>query len=81
VLIGWPIERKVHELRGPRHQTMEAYLQDRNDEAKAEAMTDARKEFGEWHGYSVVVNLACILCVTAAMALAGNVGMERAKEA
>ena len=24
------------------------------------------REFGKWHGYGVIVNLACILCVSAA---------------
>jgi hypothetical protein len=72
VLIGWPLERKVHDLRGPRNETMEVYLQDRLDSAKKGEMEAARDEFAHWHGYSVMVNLACILCVTAALALAGN---------
>ncbi len=74
VLIGWPLERKVHALREPRNQTMEAYLQDRTDSAKVAAKSEAREEFGRWHGYSILINLACILCVTAAMGLAGNLG-------
>jgi acyl phosphate:glycerol-3-phosphate acyltransferase len=72
VVIGWPLERKVHALQGPRNQTMEAYLQDRDNAAKIAAKNAARAEFGQWHGYSILVNLACVLCVTAAMALAGN---------
>lgn len=72
VLIGWPIERQVSDLRIPRNQTVEAYLQDRADETKLSAMKEARAAFGRWHGYSILLNLATILCVTAAMAMAGN---------
>ncbi len=59
-------------LRDPRNQTMEAYLQDRDNADKVAAKNAARADFGQWHGYSILVNLACVLCVTAAMALAGN---------
>ncbi len=71
VLIGWRLERTVHDLREPRNHLTEVYLRDRTDQAKSDAET-ARKDFGRWHFYSVMVNLATILCVTAAMALAGN---------
>lgn len=84
VVLGWPLEREVHRLREPRNQTMEAYLKDRDDTAKVAAKNEARAEFGKWHGYSVIVNLACILCVTAAMTLAGNLptrGAPRSDEA
>ena len=72
VLVGWLVERKVHELRIPRNQATEIYLQDRSDEAKRTAMTDARAEFVRWHLGSIFLNLATIVCVTGAMALAGN---------
>jgi acyl phosphate:glycerol-3-phosphate acyltransferase len=72
VLIGWFVERKVHELRIPRNQTMEIYLRDRSDEAKRDEMKTARAEFVRWHLGSVFLNLATIVCVTGAMALAGN---------
>jgi hypothetical protein len=72
VIVGWGLERKVNDLRIPRNQTVEAYLQDRGSAPKAKAMSEARKEFGAWHGYSLLANFAAILCVTAAMALAGN---------
>jgi glycerol-3-phosphate acyltransferase PlsY len=72
VLIGWPLEHKVSALRIPRNQTMDEYLQDRANEAKTKAMKDARAEFGQWHRYSLLANFATILCVTAAMALAGS---------
>lgn len=72
VLIGWPLERKVHELRVPRNQTTEAFLQNVNDAGKQAEMVEARSEFIRWHLVSVMLNLATILCVTAAMAMAGN---------
>ena len=72
LVIGWPIEQHVSALRIPRHETTEAFLRDPTDEKKAAAMKEARGEFGVWHGYSVLVNLATIGLVTGAMALAGN---------
>lgn len=80
VLAGWPLERHVSELRGPRNQSMETYLRDREDVANAQAMADARAAFGMWHGMSVLLNLATIVCVTAAMALAGNLECRASKE-
>ncbi len=81
VLVGWWMERKVHELRIPRNQTMEIYLQDRTDEAKRQEMKEARAEFVNWHLGSVFLNLATILCVTGAMALVGNLDSESVKPA
>jgi acyl-phosphate glycerol 3-phosphate acyltransferase len=72
VLIGWPLQHKVSALRIPRNQATEAYLQDRANQEKLKAMKEARAEFGQWHTYTLLANFATILCVTAAMALAGN---------
>ncbi len=72
VLVGWLVERKVHELRIPRNQTMEIYLRDRSDETKRDEMKADRAEFVRWHLGSIFLNLATIVCVTGAMALAGN---------
>jgi acyl-phosphate glycerol 3-phosphate acyltransferase len=93
VLAGWPVERKVEQLRVPRNQTTEEFLLSRfvlaqsgarqrtpeeervlreDLQAKTEAMKDARGEFFKWHTYSLLLNFATILCVTAAMAMAGN---------
>jgi acyl phosphate:glycerol-3-phosphate acyltransferase len=77
VLIGWPLERKVHELREPRNHLTELYLLDQTNQAKTDAMLAARAEFTRWHLYSVFVNLATVVCVTAAMALAGNLGSTK----
>jgi glycerol-3-phosphate acyltransferase PlsY len=72
VLIGWPLEQYVSELRVPRNLMTEAFLQDVSDARKKDAMLDARSEFIRWHLYSVLLNVATIVCVTAAMAMAGN---------
>ncbi|HZZ79255.1 MAG TPA: glycerol-3-phosphate 1-O-acyltransferase PlsY [Gemmataceae bacterium] len=72
VLVGWWMERRVHELREPRNQATEIYLADRKDESKTVEMQAARAEFTRWHLYSVFVNLITIVMVTGAMAMAGN---------
>jgi hypothetical protein len=61
----------------------EIYLQDRNDKANLKSMEEARAEFANWHLGSVFLNLATIVCVTGAMALAGNLesaGVKPAEE-
>ena len=80
VLIGWPLEQYVSNLRLPRNQTTEAYLQDRLNETKTEMMKDARRDFLLWHSASSVVNLLTIVCVTAAMAMAGNLSDASTKD-
>jgi acyl-phosphate glycerol 3-phosphate acyltransferase len=80
VLVGWWLERKVNALRDPRNQAMEVYLQDRTNADKVEAKDLARGEFGLWHTFSLFANFAVILCVTAAMAMAGNLGETSTKE-
>jgi acyl phosphate:glycerol-3-phosphate acyltransferase len=80
VVVGWPIERKVHDLREPRNQSTEAYLREPTSKTKEKEMSDARSEFTHWHLASIAVNLAAIVCVTAAMAMAGNLSAKDAKE-
>jgi acyl phosphate:glycerol-3-phosphate acyltransferase len=73
VLAGWPVERLVSELRGPRNLATEAYLQAAEpDDTVRKEMQSARGGFGMWHGVSVMLNLAVIVCVTGATALAGH---------
>jgi acyl phosphate:glycerol-3-phosphate acyltransferase len=74
VLIGWPVERKVSELRVPRNEATDAYLRAAPSEAEAArtAMVEARAAFGRWHTYSLLLNMATTLAVTAALALAGH---------
>jgi hypothetical protein len=81
VLVGWWMERKVHELRMPRNRATEIYLQDRSDKTKRDEMSAARAEFANWHLGSVFLNLATIVCVTGAMALAGNLENASVKPA
>jgi glycerol-3-phosphate acyltransferase PlsY len=81
VLVGWLVERKVHELRIPRNQATEIYLQDRSDKTKRAEMNVARADFVQWHLGSIFLNLATIICVTGAMALAGNLDCGIAKPA
>jgi acyl-phosphate glycerol 3-phosphate acyltransferase len=79
VLLGWPLERKVDQLRVPRNHLTDVYLRSRTDDAKKDAK-EARHEFAMWHLGSVMVNLLAIVCVTSAMALAGNLDCGRPKE-
>jgi hypothetical protein len=81
VLVGWYLERKVHELRIPRNRDTEIYLQDRSNKDNLETMQESRATFVRWHLLSVFVNLAMILFVTAAMALAGNLETARPQAA
>jgi acyl-phosphate glycerol 3-phosphate acyltransferase len=77
VLVGWPIERYVSELRRPRNETTEAYLQAESpDTALRSEMQSARARFGMWHGISVLLNLALVACVTGAAALAAHLPVE-----
>ncbi|MBI3410034.1 MAG: glycerol-3-phosphate 1-O-acyltransferase PlsY [Planctomycetes bacterium] len=70
VLAGWPLERRVSELRGPRDAMTDAYLQSTTANAAAlEAMKAARADFGRWHFYSLMLNFTTTLFVTAGMAL------------
>ena len=48
VLVGWPLERKVTELREPRNRATDAYLRS-DTTATLTAMREARSEFGRWH--------------------------------
>ena len=73
VLIGWPLQRHVSELRLPRNANMERYLASPADEERETEMRAARAEFGMWHGFSLLANFGAIACVAVAMAMAGNV--------
>lgn len=78
VLIGWPIEQHVSALRGPRNQTMDAYLQANSENAPRAlaAMKEAKSAFGRWHLVSLMLNFVTILTVAGAMALVGNMPQE-----
>ncbi|MCI0379695.1 MAG: glycerol-3-phosphate 1-O-acyltransferase PlsY [Gemmataceae bacterium] len=71
VLIGWPVEKKVTDLREPRNAATQAYLQASDSDAAAlETMKQARREFLSWHMVSLVLNFVTVLGVGAALALA-----------
>jgi acyl-phosphate glycerol 3-phosphate acyltransferase len=75
VVIGWPLEQKVSELRGPRYEAMDAFLQNKDPKMKTttrDAALEARAEFGMWHGISLLVNFGTLALVAAAMALAAQ---------
>jgi hypothetical protein len=83
VLVGWPLERHVGELRHVRNQASDQVMQDLKwaaaapsdpvamkavDEARA-ASAAARKDFASWHVLSLMLNMVTIALVTVAMAL------------
>jgi acyl-phosphate glycerol 3-phosphate acyltransferase len=86
VLIGWPLEQKVSELRIPRYEETDRYLQAKPGEDKAalEAALEARKEFGLWHMLSLFLNFGTVILVGVGMALAAQLpdgsGRSGAKE-
>lgn len=73
---GWLLEGKVEHLRGPRNDLSDEVLLRQADGslrptllAEAEA---ARVAFGQWHGYSLLLNFAALGLATAAMALSAQ---------
>jgi hypothetical protein len=99
VLAGWPVERKVRELRVPRNQTTEDFLRtkfalklsrvgedaqrrflEQELETSKTAMQAAHRDFANWHFVSLILNFATIVCVTGAMAMAGNLEDSAVKE-
>jgi hypothetical protein len=70
--VGIWLERVVDEMRGPRNNLTDAVLTSSAPTADEIANASAaRADFGQWHLYSVFVNMATVLLVTTAMALAG----------
>lgn len=78
VLIAWPLEHRVSELRVPRNDAVDAYLASGGSDA-ATAQRLAREEFGRWHFYSLALNFLTILLVTGGMALAGHLPASEAR--
>src|SRR5262245_51049578 len=78
VVIGWRLEQKVYELRGPRNEATEAYL--RADAASAPTrlteMQAARAAFGMWHGVSLLFNFATLVLVGTSLALAARLPVQ-----
>jgi hypothetical protein len=81
MLAGLGLEHKVSELRGPRNEATDRLLQEAPnipENLYLEAV-EARKEFGMWHGISTLLNLATIVFVTIATALAAQLPPTLAK--
>jgi acyl-phosphate glycerol 3-phosphate acyltransferase len=86
LVVGFPLARHVSHLRAERNSTRDVHLSklppyglavaqpvpQAEVDAAREKMEAARKEFGMWHGVSLVVNLVTILLVTVGMALAAQ---------
>jgi len=71
VVAGWPLEQKVDELRTPRHEAVEHYLKTGTTAAR-DAAIEAKKEFGTWHLYSLLLNFVTLCLVGPALALAAQ---------
>jgi acyl-phosphate glycerol 3-phosphate acyltransferase len=68
---GLWLERVVDEMRGPRNNLTDAVLTSSSPSAEEIAKAGAaRADFIQWHTYSLLVNMATVLLVTVAMALA-----------
>ncbi len=84
VALGWPLEHHVSHLRRTRNEASDAWLTrsaasltpSASAPSEVESLKQvayaARVEFGRWHGYSLMLNLFTVLCVTMAMALAAQ---------
>jgi acyl-phosphate glycerol 3-phosphate acyltransferase len=85
VVAGWPLERKVSELRAARNEASDAWLTqsaslalnlpaalEKELERTRTVAQEARAEFGRWHFYSLMLNFGTLLLVTVAMALAAR---------
>jgi hypothetical protein len=71
LIIGWPLERYVDELRKPRHESVEAFLRAGPTEAaelKTKAL-EAKAEFALWHLLSLGLDLVTLVLVGIALAL------------
>ncbi len=65
---------KVHDLHRDRNNASDIVLQSSAPEPEqVQAADAARREFGQWHGYSQMANLATIVLVIGAMILAAFV--------
>ncbi len=78
VLVGWPIERKVHDLRVKRsaridaHLTRIAFPPETRKCGSEDEFVETAKKFADWHLASLFLNLAVCALVTLGMGLAGH---------
>jgi glycerol-3-phosphate acyltransferase PlsY len=72
VLIGWPLEQKVNQLRDPRNRAVEKFLEAPKDKTAYEAALEAKVDFGRWHLISLFLNFGTVILVGIGMALAAQ---------
>jgi acyl-phosphate glycerol 3-phosphate acyltransferase len=71
--VGWWMDFKVHELRGPRDQLTDEVLRSSSPTpTQIQAAEQARAAFGMWHGFSLMQHFATMIVVGIALALAGQ---------
>lgn len=76
--LGWWMERKVHDYRTERNRASDVVLTTAMPSSDAIREADeARKKFGQWHGYSLIANFFTLAMVTGAMVLAGKMPSDR----
>src|SRR5262249_2856789 len=71
--VGWWLDVKVEALRGPRNDKTDAVL--RNPQPSSQEIREAeeaRATFGQWHGYSLLVNFGTLALVTVATGMAAT---------
>jgi hypothetical protein len=82
VVIGWGLERKVSELRGPRDaKTDELLAQSEPSDVQITETEAARRTFVQWHLASVLLNLVTLALVTVAMGLVAWLPAHAVQEA
>ena len=75
VFFNVAIEHKVSVVQVVRNDAVDAYFEKLLSEPSSRpsgAMTDAIRQFGQWHGISVLFNLAVIVMVTVGMCLTAS---------
>jgi acyl-phosphate glycerol 3-phosphate acyltransferase len=73
VLAGWWLEHEVSKLRQPRNDLSDQVLRESSpSEEQVQAASAARKAFGQWHGYSLMVNMLTLVLATVAMGLTAS---------
>jgi hypothetical protein len=71
VAVGWTLEQKVKDLRGPRDETAQRAASTPEPSAEVVRAAEAAKaEFDRWHGYSMSLNGTTLLLVMVGMVLA-----------
>jgi glycerol-3-phosphate acyltransferase PlsY len=84
VVIGWPLEQYVDQLRQPRHESVEKFLRSEQGttlekEAKDQALA-AKSEFFFWHMLSLGLELVTFLLVAVGLALAAQLPEVKGQE-